>query len=124
MCCLGVAIAATVALKTFFSGLGLLLGPIHGGGGALLPLKGGFSLVVLLLLLMLVPLPLVLLLLPLCYPSLAHPLRCGSIPRRNAGYVRCARAANRIKRTRCGSSMAYKTIGTFLSKAKRKDARG
>ena len=45
-------------------------------------------------------------------------------PRRNVGYVTCAQAADKTKRRRCGSSVAYKTIGTFLLKVKRKDARG
>ena len=45
-------------------------------------------------------------------------------PRRNAGYVTCAQAADKTKCRKCGSSVAYKTIGTFLSKVKRKDARG
>ena len=41
-------------------------------------------------------------------------------PRRNAGYGTCAQAADKTKRRKCGSSVAYKTIGTFLSKVKAK----
>ena len=48
----------------------------------------------------------------------------GLPPRRNAGYVTCAQAADKTKRRKYGSSVAYKTIGTFLSKVKRKDASG
>ena len=47
-----------------------------------------------------------------------------TIPRRNAGlwYV-CTGGSTKLRK-KIGSSVAYKTIGTFLPKVRRKDARG
>ena len=49
----------------------------------------------------------------------------GDPPEGTLGYVTCALAANSTKRRKkMGSSVAYKTIGTFLSQKRHEDACG
>ena len=50
---------------------------------------------------------------------------CGFAPEGTLSYCTCAQEAVSTKRRKkFGSSVAYKTIGTFLSKVRREDASG